>query len=407
MLLRHSRSAVPCSALVAAVGLSSCAPSGDDGTDTGNESESGGADPSGESSEIPEVGTDGEAAAGATGGGAVAGEAGSSAAGGSETGAAPDRHLIPDGRLVVNGRALEVEGVAIHLRGVCWNPVPVGGTHPTDLDFAGSSATDSALMAEAGINVVRTYDAITDRDVLDTLHEQGIKVIQSVYAWGGAEADSAVTAVNAVKDHPAVLMWLVGNEWNYNGLYVGLSFEESLARVEEVALLIKEADPDHLVATAYGELPSEETLAALSAIDVWGINSYRGLSFGDLFSSWAARSSKPMFLSEYGADAYDARPPAGENLVAQADATAALAGELEFEAARNGGVASGGTIFEWADEWWKDEAGSPSEHDVGGVAPGGGPHPDATFNEEWWGIVTIDRTKRPAYDELKRLFRTP
>ena len=81
-------------------------------------------------------------------------------------------------------------------------------------------------------------------------------------------------------------------------------------------------------------------------------------------------------------------------LAAQAEATASLAGAIEDAAARDGGVVSGGTIFEWSDEWWKDGSGSPSEHDVGGIAPGGGPHPDATFNEEWWGVVTIDRTPR-------------
>ncbi|CAK0866620.1 unnamed protein product, partial [Prorocentrum cordatum] len=200
-----------------------------------------------------------------------------------------------------------------------------------------------------------------------------VLVIVLVAGWG---------QVRAVMHHPAILMWLVGNEWNYNGLYYGLPFEETLAKVSKVVDIIKEVDQGHPVATVHGELPSADTLKALSSVDIWGVNKYSGLTFGDLFDTWSRVSELPMFLGEYGADAYDAR--AGQpNEAAQAEATSALSAELlSASSAANRGPCIGGAVFELADEWWKDGTGSPGEHDVGGVSPGGGPWPDMTFNEE-------------------------
>jgi glycosyl hydrolase family 2 len=290
-------------------------------------------------------------------------------------------------------------------RGVCWNPVGAGARHPEGLDYAGFADVDIALMAELGVNVVRTYEPLLDRAVLDKLWAADIRVIESIYPWGGDDVSVVTERVRAVKDHPAVLYWALGNEWNYNGLYVGSSQDEALARLNQAALLVRAEDTSHPIATIYGELPSAETIAAMPEIDVWGINAYRGISFGDLFDDWRARTDKPMFIAEYGADAYDANLP-GYDPESQALAVAALTREILEQATRTGPLAPvlGGTIFEWADEWWKDEAGSLTEQDVGGIAPGGGPYPDQTFNEEWWGLVDLERAPRPAFESLRAVF---
>jgi hypothetical protein len=291
------------------------------------------------------------------------------------------------------------------LRGVCWNPVRVGTTHPEGLDYAAFSDIDIPLMVQLGVNVVRTYEPLLDRAVLDRLWAAGIRVIESIYPYGGVEASVVTERVRAVKDHPAVLYWALGNEWNYNGLYVGLSLEASLARLNEAAAFVRAEDPTRPIATIYGELPAPETIAAMPEIDIWGINAYRGLSFGDLFDAWRARSDKPLFIAEYGADAYNATLP-GYDPESQAVAVAALTREILEQTTGPGGGAPvlGGTLFEWNDEWWKDATGSPSEQDVGGVAPGTGPHPDQVFNEEWWGVVDLDRNPRPAFDRLRAVF---
>lgn len=302
-------------------------------------------------------------------------------------------------RVEVKERQLLVDGKPVHLKGVAWNPVGKGGTQ-SSLDFAGFVEQDAKLMAEAGINAVRTYAPITDTAVLDALWARGIWVLNSVYSNGGSEASSVVEAVEAVKDHPALLMWTIGNEWNYNGLYVDMDFQASVDRLKEVAATIKEHDTSHPIACVYGELDGlKDADGQLTDVDVWGINAYRGISFGKLFDDYAAISGKPMFLGEYGADAFNAKTEA-EDTESQAKATRELTEELVAHSSVSGGASIGGFVFEFADEWWKDSEGSPSEHDVGGTAPGGGPYPDGVFNEEWWGLVDIDRKPRPALAAL-------
>jgi len=355
---------------------------------------------------VAAAGGAGGATAGASTGGASGGGAGATGGAGSG-GAAGDSGDCVNGEqgIVVEGRALRVDGCPFHLRGVCWNPVEKGQNHPAGLDYPGAAPGDATLMQAIGINVVRTYEPLTNVTALDALYERGIRVLMGAYVYGGDPASVVTARVEAVKDHPAILGWVLGNEWNYNGLYTNLSHADALARINEAAALILAVDTSHPIVTVYGELPSEETLAAMPDIDIWGINAYRGITFGDLFSMWGARSDKPMFLAEYGADAYNATTDMVD-VESQAMATQALTQEIADHAVafHAEGVALGGTIFEWSDEWWKDSAGSLTVQDVGGIAPGGGPYPDSTFNEEWWGIVDIDRVPRPAYDALGEVF---
>jgi hypothetical protein len=308
-----------------------------------------------------------------------------------------------EGPITLVGPEVQVGGKTLHLRGVNWNPIPKGGTHPGSLDYEGFAATDIPLMQAAGINAVRTYEPLTDRGVLDALAAAGIFVLNTVYPYGGNAASTVDAPVNAVKDHAAILFWVIGNEWNYNGLYVDLSASASIERINDVMSRIRALDTAHPIATVYGELPSADVLSQLEDIDVWGLNVYSGLSFGNRFADWAARSDKPMFFGEYGADAWNATTGQYDP-ESQALATEALTTEILEQSTRAGGVCSGGTIFEFADEWWKDQGGSADAQDVGGIAPGGGPYPDSTFNEEYWGIVTVDREPRPAYEALKRLY---
>lgn len=358
--------------------------------------------------EAPQSSEAGAASGGSLGkgdGGQSSGPSGEAGSSGGPGGASGGTSSSGSGRIAdpitvsVSGRHILVNGEPLHLRGICWNPVARGNE---SADFPGFAELDIPLMQNIGINVVRTYGPITDRDVLDQLQEAGIYVINTVYAWGGVPADSVIAPIEAVRDHPAVLLWAIGNEWNYNGLYVGLTHQQSVELLKEVAARVRATDATRPIATVYGELPSAEVLAALPEVDVWGLNVYRNIGFGDLFDAWRALDDRPMFVAEYGADAWNSLTDSYDP-ESQAHAVSVLTELIvESSAALGDGVASGGTLFAWADEWWK--AGNPDVHDTGGSAPGGGPYPDNTFNEEWWGIVDVDRNPREAYDALGAIY---
>mmetsp|Transcript_41583 Transcript_41583/g.96838 ORF Transcript_41583/g.96838 Transcript_41583/m.96838 type:complete len:392 (+) Transcript_41583:29-1204(+) len=300
-------------------------------------------------------------------------------------------------RIRAGDRRIYVNGVPLHMKGVNWNPVAVGAFHPVGLAFADFVVRDARIMAEAGVNVVRTYETVSDPAVLDELWRNGIQILNTIYSNADKPLEAVRKEVDAVKHHPALLMWVAGNEWNYNGCYQEMSIDQCGSRLNEVAKLVKSFDLLHPVASIYGEAPPIDIIHKMDAIDVWGVNYYDELTFGDLFKRFAERSTKPFFLGEYGADAYDSIR-GNVNEEAQALATRVLTEQImENSAIFPGGICSGGLIFELADEWWKDGDGSPEAQDTGGLAPGGGPFPDRVFNEEWWGLLTVDRVPRKAY----------
>ena len=308
-----------------------------------------------------------------------------------------------DVTVTTSGAKLLVGGTSHHIKGVNWSPIPKGQAPGAGgADFAGYVDQDAQLMADAGINVVRTYGPILDTAVLDKLWAHGITVLMTVYYGYSDTPDSAVANVCAVKSHPAILGWVVGNEWNYTNLAKDISFDQAVDEVQAVVAAIQLNDSTRPVSTVYGGLPPASVIQKLSNVDLWGSNHYPGLSFGNFFSEWAALSPKPLYLAEYGADAYDGTKGAVDEQT-QADIVSGLTQEIHANASINGsGVCAGGVVFEFNDEWWKKDGGSWTEHDTDASWQNGA-YPDPNMNEEWWGLVDIDRKPRKAYEAYKEL----
>ena len=89
----------------------------------------------------------------------------------------------------------------------------------------------------------------------------------------------------------------------------------------------------------------------------------------------------------------------GESQEAQADANRNILQAIIENKKHNAGV----MLFQFTDGCWK--AGNPDQHDKGGWAPNSGGVPyDGAPNEEWWGIVDIDRNKKLTFDVVKQAY---
>ncbi len=311
-------------------------------------------------------------------------------------------YLIAD-QVTILERQILVSDQPYTIKGVCYHPVPKGSDQR---DF-GNLTEDLELMKEAGINTIRVYSPITEIAVLDEIHEAGIKLIVGFgYNQEGQHdilSGTCIDYVNTYKNHDVILFWELGNEYNYHPEWFDGNIQNWYTALNNAAEQIHHTDPNHPVATAHGELPTTEILAVCPNIDVWGMNVYRWDNPESIFSQWSDISTKPMYLSEAGADSYMTIAKdgyeIGENEKAQADATRKI-----LEATFNHlDICSGVTLFAFVDELWK--AGNKDAHDPGGWAPNSSGVPyDGAPNEEYWGIVEIDRNKKEAYHVVKEKY---
>ena len=300
-------------------------------------------------------------------------------------------------KIVVNDRPYLIKGI-------CYHPVPKGSN---ERSFA-SIDQDLSLMIEAGINTIRVYAPIDDVAILDKIHAAGIKLIVGFgYNQGGVfdiASGSLLDYVTKYKTHPAILFWELGNEYNYHPEWFDGDINNWYTALEKTAQIIHALDANHPVSSAHGEIPTQEVLNENPSIDVWGVNVYRWDLPGSLIAEWRSRSTKPLYFSEAGADSYMTIEKdgyaAGENQKAQADATETILNQL-FEDSE---IVSGVTLFSFTDGWWK--AGNPNQQDVGGWAPNSSGVPyDGAPNEEYWGIVDIERNKKEAFYVLQKKYK--
>jgi hypothetical protein len=174
---------------------------------------------------------------------------------------------------------------------------------------AGGSVYLKEVVA-AGGNSIRTWGTENAKAILDEAHKYGLTVMMGLWLQHerhGFDYDDSVAVrrqkeafrkeVLALKDHPALLAWGVGNEVDLNYSNTNVWYA-----VEDIARMIKEIDPHHPTTTITAGLDSVEVQlikARCPSLDFYSINTYSDL---DKLPSQIERFgwTGPYMITEWG-----------------------------------------------------------------------------------------------------------
>jgi hypothetical protein len=174
-------------------------------------------------------------------------------------------------------------------------------------------AASKQLLAQLGGNSFRTWGANDINDQLDEAQRLGLTV--TIGVWLRHEGDKGFTygdaeqvahqyeltrqAVQRYKDHPALLIWALGNETE--GFKAG-DDPRIWKAINDVAALTKKLDPNHPTMTVIAEVGGARVKSIndfCPDIDIVGINSYGGVaSVGERYKK--AGGVKPYVITEFG-----------------------------------------------------------------------------------------------------------
>ena len=172
------------------------------------------------------------------------------------------------------------------------------------------------LAKELGANCVRTWGTDQgNKEYLDRAWKYGLMVDAGIWLnWADAEEgvtyigenqykkdklNEALNYVREFKDHPAILMWNVGNE----AIFFTKEEKEKIALsrfLEELIGEIHKIDPKHpVVYTSAAHLSFSYLIKYVPSLDIIGANTYAGVRA--IHSRWDYLGfNKPYLITEFG-----------------------------------------------------------------------------------------------------------
>lgn len=334
------------------------------------------------------------------------------------------------------------------VKGINFNPTPPGYNPGSGRQYdAFSNLAQVEWFAKAfsavGGNTVRVYwhytaqtgsygeqgfsDPVLWRKALNILHQYGVYVLVDVYVnfyasyntpalaewYRNHQAQAMIAAADILADHPAILGYLFGNETNIGGNLQsnGMNLAKWWEYANKVAAEVKLRDPAHIIGissgmnstTSIAECLAAEDGGLLNNFDFHGSNIYRGNSWvypvegvTNYFDQWT--SSKPLIITETGADAYD-----NTTGLIDEDTQAEVAMNLwtTFDRSKCAGIC----YFSAVDELWKSGSTGTSGNNANTYGTSGYPAttdsfymPDGFANEQyfgWWTYMTAMPNQDP------------
>ncbi|GAA4899923.1 hypothetical protein GCM10023311_26660 [Flaviramulus aquimarinus] len=337
------------------------------------------------------------------------------------------------------GMKLTINDNDFMINGMNWDYFPIGTNYSYSLWNQSDDVIKSALDAEMGllqnmgVNTVRMYTGVQPKWIKYIYENYGIYTMLNhsfgrygltingawvpVTDYRGEDTKTlllseATKLAENYKDTPGLLLYLLGNENNYGLFWAGAETEdfpdddekrnfigESRGRpmyslMNDAAVKMKSIDSSHPVAICNGDVLFIDLIAEeCKDVDILGINAYRGVTFTDLFDTVKEKYNKPIILTEFGSDAFNAIENQ-EDQKAQAFYMVNNWKDIYENAAGLGKAenAIGGFTFQFSDGWWKyGQTKNLEVHDNNASWSNGGYYLDYkpgqnNMNEEWFGI---------------------